>query len=51
MAVTVVYSPCCMAGMTFLRPIFAVLRTPQRILVDMAVMIKEAANGALFRTG
>ena len=32
MAATVVYSPCCIAGITFFRPIEAVLRTPQRNL-------------------
>jgi hypothetical protein len=30
-----------MAGMTFRRPIEAVLRTPQRSFFGMAVMIKE----------
>src|SRR5208282_4419976 len=40
MATTLVYWPCCMAGMTFLRPMAAVLRTPQRSLLGMVVMIK-----------
>src|SRR3569833_2031464 len=34
-AVTVVNRPCCMAGSTFLRPILAVLRIPQRSFSDM----------------
>src|ERR1039458_845355 len=41
MATTLVYWPRCMAGMTFLRPMSAVLRTPQRSLLGMVVMIKE----------
>jgi hypothetical protein len=32
-AATVVSSPCCIAGITFLRPMFAVLRTPKRSFV------------------
>src|ERR1035441_10942577 len=36
MATTLVYWPCCMAGMTFL-PMLAVLRTPQRSLLDMSI--------------
>jgi hypothetical protein len=37
MAATVAYFPCCMAGMTFLRPMAAVLRTPQRSFVDVDI--------------
>ena len=29
--------PCCIPGITFFRPMFAVLRTPQRILLDIIV--------------
>src|SRR6266567_7710118 len=39
-AVTVVYWPNCMAGMTFLRPMAAVLSTPQRNFFDMAFIIE-----------
>ena len=39
MASTVVNWPCCMAGRTFLIPMFAVLSTPQRSFFDMAAMI------------
>ena len=41
MATTLEYSPRCMAGMTFRRAMDAVLRTPQRSFLGMAVMIKE----------
>jgi hypothetical protein len=34
-----------MAGITFLRPMAAVLRTPQRSLLDMVVMIKAKSVG------
>src|SRR5579885_1748265 len=43
-AVTVVYCPSCMAGMTFLRPMAAVLSTPQRNFLDMATIIKLPAR-------
>ena len=39
MAATVVYWPRCNAGMTLLKPIDAVLRTPQRSFLDMRTMI------------
>ena len=41
MAVTLVNCPRIMPGMTFVRPMLAVLRTPQRSLVCMAIMIDE----------
>ena len=39
-ALTVVYWPNCMAGMTFFRPMAAVLSTPQRNFLDMATIIE-----------
>src|ERR1700733_15295080 len=39
-ATTRVCWPCCMAGITFLRAMAAVLRTPQRSFLDMEIMIK-----------
>jgi hypothetical protein len=37
-----------MAGMTFLRPILAVLRTPQRSIFDMAIIIMKNQAGDLY---
>src|ERR1017187_797209 len=44
MATILVYSPCCIAGRTFLRPILAVLRTPQRSFLFMTAMITPGAE-------
>ena len=47
MASTVVYWPRCMAGMTFLRPMLAVLRTPQRSFFDMGTIIKQSVRSGV----
>jgi hypothetical protein len=43
MASTLEYRPCFMAGITFLTPMSAVLRIPQRIFLDMLAMIKAGS--------
>src|SRR4029453_15023926 len=47
MATTSVWSPFCIAGMTFLTPIRAVPNTPKRIFFPLLLIRKPSANALL----